>query len=351
MAINNARGEKWWNTGYHARNTSTFCFGTTLAPRSKVRHPRKPNTHRKGTFNFNGNFSPRASSSCESMEETYLLRALALMLLAANCARFLMALVGTTFKLLKLVSLRLCVELRHRRWLKLIGTDGGETCFKPNVTWSTDNCLRRIFLPSLTGLSFKSIDFCLRNKFLALLGWNCCRMVDISRFLLPFFSASSRIRRWQKWRERDKERKIERKLLRKMFKWIFSCFLLQSDSVLLMLSNFYELYANLLSLLFLFFSLYSPPKKNEAFCLPHTQIQLRFSRKKILRPPPRKITQRKIVFEVRHFNTERRSSTRAMPSHNWNIVCSPGREKIEGKKKLLHHSKLAQFCCCVLRGY
>lgn len=94
------------------------------------------------------------------------------MLLAANCARFLTALAAATFKL---GSLRLCVELRHRRLLKLrLWTgSGGLTCFRPNVTWSTDNCLRRTFLLSLTGLSFPPIDFCLRNK------WSCCRMVDI----------------------------------------------------------------------------------------------------------------------------------------------------------------------------
>lgn len=98
------------------------------------------------------------------------------MLLAANCARFLTALVETIFKV---DSLKLCVEFCHRRLLKFMGTGAGFTCFKPNVTWSTDNCLRRTFLLSFVGLSFKSIDFCLRNKFLALLGANCCRIVDI----------------------------------------------------------------------------------------------------------------------------------------------------------------------------
>lgn len=105
---------------------------------------------------------------------TYLLSALAL--LAANWARFFTALVDTIFRF---DSFKLCVELRQSSLLKLMGTGGGWACFKPNVTWSTDNCLRRLFLLSLAGLSFKSIDFCLRNKFFALLGWNCCRMVDI----------------------------------------------------------------------------------------------------------------------------------------------------------------------------
>lgn len=102
------------------------------------------------------------------------------MLPAANCERFLTALVETTFKL---GSLRLWLELRHNRLLKLMGTAGGFTCFNPKVTWSTDNCLRSIFLLSLAGLSFKSIDFCFRNKFFALLGWIWigCRKVDIFR--------------------------------------------------------------------------------------------------------------------------------------------------------------------------
>lgn len=113
---------------------------------------------------------------------TYLLRALALMLFVANWARFFTASVG---ELLRLDSLRLCVELRQKWLLKLSGTEGGLTCFKPDATWSTDNCFRRIFLLSLAGLSPKSIDFCLRNRLLALLGWNCCRMVDIFS-IFPF---------------------------------------------------------------------------------------------------------------------------------------------------------------------
>lgn len=112
------------------------------------------------------------------------------MLFAANCARLELAvceptaLVGTILKFGSL--LRLCVEFLQRRLPKLIGADVWLACFSPDVTWSTDNCLRRIFLLSFTGLSFRSIDFCLRNKFFALFGWNCCRMVDIFlSFLLP----------------------------------------------------------------------------------------------------------------------------------------------------------------------
>lgn len=115
---------------------------------------------------------------------------LALMLVAANCARLeladceLTALLGTILKFGSLF--RLCVEFLQRRLPKLIGADVWLACFSPDVTWSTDNCLRRIFLLSLTGLSFRSIDFCLRNKFFALLGWNCCRMVDIFVSLFTF---------------------------------------------------------------------------------------------------------------------------------------------------------------------
>lgn len=114
---------------------------------------------------------------------TYLLKALVLMLFVANCARFFTALLETTFRL---GSLRLCVEFRQRRLLKLMGPDGGWTCFNPDETWSTESCLRSIFLLSPAGLSFKSIDFCLRNRFFALFGWNCCRMVDIPRPVFLF---------------------------------------------------------------------------------------------------------------------------------------------------------------------
>lgn len=154
---------------------------------------------------------------------TYLLKELALMLLAANCARFfLTALVGAIFKSGSLS----CVEFRHRRLLKFIGAAGGVTCFKPNVTWSTDSCLRRIFLLSLAGLSFKSIDFCLRNKFFALLESNCCRTVDI----FPLLSLRIRLRRASFLLFSGAENR--------RFSWI-SWFLLQSNNLLLMLRYFY----------------------------------------------------------------------------------------------------------------
>lgn len=123
------------------------------------------------------------------------------MLFVANCARFFATLLETTFRL---GSLRLCVELRQRRLPKLMETGDVGTCVNSDVTWSTESCLRSIFLLSPAGLSFKSIDFCLRNRFFALLGWNCCRMVDIWKlYRVPTFTL--------------------------LFGEIFSWFLLQSD--------------------------------------------------------------------------------------------------------------------------
>lgn len=111
---------------------------------------------------------------------TYLLRTLLLMLFVANWARFFNALAETIFKL---GSFRFCEEFRHRKLLKFNVTGDGLACFMSWVAWSTDSCLRKILLLSLDGLSL-SIDFCLRRIFFALLGWNCCRMVDI--LLLSF---------------------------------------------------------------------------------------------------------------------------------------------------------------------
>lgn len=121
---------------------------------------------------------------------THLLRELVF----ANCARFFTELLGT---IRRLDSLRLAEELRQRKLLKWTGVEE-LTCFKFGVTWSTDNCLRRAFLPSFAGLTLTSIDFCLRKIFLLLFGRICCRMVDIFlSFTLPnlndflvFFPAS-----------------------------------------------------------------------------------------------------------------------------------------------------------------
>lgn len=145
------------------------------------------------------------------------------MLLAANWERFFKALVETIFKL---ESVRLWVELRQRRLSKLSGAAGGFTCFNPKVTWSTDNCLRSIFLLSFAGLSFKSIDFCLRNIFFAPFGWIwiCCRKVDI---FLPSRAMTTN------------ERKIYIYFIIFTSKWIVSWFLLQFDNILLMSSDFY----------------------------------------------------------------------------------------------------------------
>lgn len=120
--------------------------------------------------------------------QTYLLIEM-LPLLAANCARFLMALV-----IFRFVSWRFNWEFCQSKFPKGMTTDDEvdeeeveeELCFKFDVTWSTDNCLRRIFLlsPKLLTLSLdccgvlSSIDFCLQKMFFVL-HCCCCRMLDI----------------------------------------------------------------------------------------------------------------------------------------------------------------------------
>lgn len=208
--------------------------------------------------------------------QTYLLRALVLMLFVANWARFFTALLGGFFKL---DSFRLCVEFRQK-WLLKLSVTGEFACFKPEVTWSTDNCLRRIFFPSLDGLSFNSIDFCLRNRFFALLGWNCCRMVDIFAFSFLIDAANRKF-----FTKQESSAQYFHGLLQSNNKFVVD------------VRQFYELY-------FLFScqrKLFSEKSRDSEFSTHATRTQS----KKSSRWEHEKITV---------------CSTRAMPFYYWNIV-------------------------------